>query len=428
MIEILPLKGILYNTKKIEDLSRVIAPPHDVISPEERDALRSRSKFNFTHLDSPDGRADRYRRAAGLFRAWEKRQILVQDKEASIYVYDQTYRVQNREHARTGFIGLLKLESLGQGVLPHEKILEKGLQDRISLIAATKANFGVPLLLYAEKERRIDGILREEVAPTAPCLEFVDNDRTRHRLWRVSRPGVIRKIGQEMRRHRCVIADGHHRYTSELRVKEALGTESARYGLMCFVNAFNEGTTILPTNRVVSGLPLDTEDFLRKLRRHFAIEEVEKLDLLVHKVRDAALTNRKTGRKPPVFGVYSNANSKSYLLRLKASAHLEGVLPRHPQNARTSDVNILHEMIIKRVLGITDEQQKKGEHIDFIKGDDETIHRATDRDIQLAFFVNPPTVEEVFRVARSGETMPPKSTFFYPKVFSGLVIYKMEEE
>jgi uncharacterized protein (DUF1015 family) len=269
--------------------------------------------------------------------------------------------------------------------------------------------------------------LKEEVTPMVPCLEFADDDRTRHRLWRVSRPGVIRKIRQEMRGHRCVIADGHHRYTSELRVKEALATESAKYGLMCFVNAFNEGTTILPTNRVVSGLPLDMGDFLRKLRRHFAVEEVGKLDLLVNRVRDALLTNRKTGRRRPVFGAYSNASSKGYLLTLKASAHSEGDLPRHPPNARALDVRVLHEMIIERILGITEEQQKKEEHIGFIKGDDETIQKVLTRNVQLAFFVNPPTVEEVFQVAKSGETMPPKSTFFYPKVFSGLVIYKMEE-
>jgi uncharacterized protein (DUF1015 family) len=145
------------------------------------------------------------------------------------------------------------------------------------------------------------------------------------------------------------------------------------------------------------------------------MEEIERLDVLVNQVRDAALTDRRTGRRRPVFGVYSSANSKGYLLKLKAGVRVE------------SDVNILHEMIIERILGITEEQQRKGEHIDFVKGDDETIQKVTTGNARLAFFVNPPTVEEVFEVAKAGETLPPKSTFFYPKVFSGLVIYKMEE-
>ena len=203
-----------------------------------------------------------------------------------------------------------------------------------------------------------------------------------------------------------------------------------KYGLMCFVNSFNDGMVILPTNRIIFGLEnIDMAFVLNQLRRYFYVEEIREIKELAKKVEDTdVLVDKNRNLKNHVFGVYSNITKKGYLLRLKEDGILNETFSGKTDIYKKLDVNILHKVIIDQILGITEEQQKNKEHIDFIKGNEETIERMSDETNQLCFFVNPPLMREVFLTARAGEVMPQKATYFFPKVYSGLVIYKFEEE
>jgi len=211
-------------------------------------------------------------------------------------------------------------------------------------------------------------------------------------------------------------------------VYHILDIEGAKYGLMCFVNSFNEGIMIVPTNRIVFGLNVDGGSFLEQLREYFEVEEVENIHKLAEMVSGTKIMIDKTiNLKNHVFGVYSKVSNMGYFLKLKDNNVLDNILPNDTDIYKKLDINILHKIIIEKILGITEEQQRNREHIDFLTWNEETIKRLEKEDAYFAFFLNPPLMREVFLIARAGETTPQKSTHFYPKVFSGLVVYKMEE-
>jgi uncharacterized protein (DUF1015 family) len=426
MVSIKAFRGITYNKDKVKDFSKVITPPNDVISKEGKESFKNKSPYNFVNLILPGEEGNKFEIAAELLQKWQQEGVLSQDEKETIYIYSESYLVDGKEVGRIGFISLIELEDLGKGVLPHEKILEKDLKNRISLISTTKAHFGIPFVLYDDKEKIIDALIASEISGKEPYMEFIDGSSVTHKLWKTSGQEFIDKVQGEMNKYQCIIADGHHRYTSALKVKEALGIDEAGYAPICFVNSFNEGMVILPTNRVVFGLEnVDMNSFIDKLKEYFEIEEIKDVSELVDKVSGTEiLIDKETNLKNHVFGVYSNLDKKSYFLRLKDSNVLDSILPNDTDIYKKLDVNILHKIIIEKILGIFEEKQTNRENIDFVKGNKETVKRMEDHEMQFAFFVNPPLMREVFLTARANETMPQKSTYFYPKVFSGLVVYK----
>ena len=426
MVLIKAFRGITYNKDKVKDFSKVITPPNDVISKKGKELFKNKSPYNFVNLILPGEEGDKFEIAAELLQKWEQEGFLLQDEKETIYIYSESYIVDGKEVGRVGFISLMELEDLGKGVLPHEKILEKDLKNRISLIYATRAHFGIPFVLYGDKEKIVDALIVSEISGKEPYMEFVDGLGVTHKLWKASGLEFIDKVKIEMNKYQCIIADGHHRYTSALKVKESLGIDGAGYAPICFVNSFNEGMVILPTNRVVFGLEnIDMNSFIDKLKEYFEIEEIEDVSGLVDKVSGAEiLIDKATNLKNHVFGVYSNLNKKSYFLRLKDNNILDSILPDYTDIYKKLDINILHKIIIEKILGISGENQANRENIDFVKGNDETVKKMEEPGMQFAFFVNPPLMREVFLTARANETMPQKSTYFYPKVFSGLVVYK----
>jgi len=427
MVEIKSFKGWLYNGDLIKDFSKVITPPNDVISKKEEKELK-KNEYSFAKLILPNGDGDKYENSSNLFKKWKEEGVFVKDKEENIYVYRESYSMSGKEFSRIGFIALMKLESLGEGMLPHEKVLERDLKDRIDLISATKANFGVPFVLYDDREKATDKMIRDAIKGKEPYIDFTDDKGVNHTLWKVSDKGFIKEITKELEQYQCIIADGHHRYTSNLKVRDMLKTECSEYSQLCFVNSFDEGIVIVPTNRVVFGLEnVDVEDFLGKLKEYFEIEEVGLYEMMNKMGRVEVMIDKKINLKNHVFGVYCNVNKKAYFLTLKDNDVLKDRLSDKTDIYRKLDINILHKIIIEDMLGVSEEQQKRREHIDFIKGNDETMERIKENNIQFAFFVKPPLMREVFLIARAGETTPQKTTCFYPKVFSGLVVYDFED-
>ena len=422
IVEIKAFKGWTYGNKKIDNFSKVITPPNDVISLKAKDALKS-NEYSFVKLILPDGNGDKYDNSSKLFNKWKEEGVMVQDEKPTIYVYSESYQVDGNKFSRMGFMAAMKLEPLGEGMLPHEKVLEKDLKDRIDLIKTTKANFGVPFVLYDDREKLSDAVLTGAVSGLEPYIDFCDANGVCHKLWKVDDSEVITKIVEMMKDYQCIIADGHHRYTSNYKVSQELDIDGAKYGLICFVNSFNEGMVLLPTNRVVSDVNVDFDDLLTKLEKYFEIEEVSK-DELVNKMESVeVMIDKVKNLKNHVFGMYSKG--KAYLLTLKDRDVLKDKLSEKSDVYQKLDINILHKIVLEEILGITEEMQCLRQGVDFVKGNKETMDNADSEEI--AFFVNPPLMREVFLTARAGEVMPQKSTYFYPKVYSGLVVYDFEQ-
>lgn len=378
MVEIKPFKAYRYNNQKI-DIQNVIVPPYDVIDERMKDDLKSRSEFNFVNVIL-NGSHDNARE---LLHKWIDKKILAKDKEDSIYIYQQEFKLDNKTFKRTGFVCLLKIEELGNNILPHEQTFEKHIEDRLSLMEKTHSNLELIFTVYQDKTKEIDRIITPATAKTED-LKFIDSDNCIHRIYKVSDNNTIKKIASLMQNKKIFIADGHHRYKTALRYSKKY---RENFIMASFVNSENEGMVILPTNRIV-GEKINIQDFAE----HFDIKPINAFSF---------------GDKSFI----AVTNDKKYLLELKQ------------ENDIDLDVEVLHNLVFRKILSIPSEEQKPPK-ISFVKGNKPTLDAINESN--TAFFVNPPSLDKVFEIASSNRLLPQKSTYFYPKMFSGLLINKFE--
>ncbi|MEK6590292.1 MAG: DUF1015 domain-containing protein [Nitrospinota bacterium] len=451
MAQISAFKGILYNREKIKDIKDVVAPPYDVISPQEQTSLYNRHENNVVRLilgkelhgDTLEN--NRYTRSKAFFESWQRDGILIRDNSPSLYIYAQEYPYlsdPNRAESfvkkkRIGFIALSKIEDFGKGgIYPHENTLSKPKEDRLMLIRKCNANFSPIFGLFSDTSKAVDLILEDNMKQN-PLYDFLDDTEMRHTLWTISENMAIQTIIKEMNDKQIFIADGHHRYETainyrnEMRGKESpfTGDEPYNYVMMYFTNTESEGLSILPIHRVVHNLKdFDRERMHEKVGKFFNIESFS-----FNGNRDEEMVRLKffsemKGRreKGPVFGVYYGNNSY-HLLTIKD----EEIMDRFVTGSRPSiwkrlDVTILHTLLIEKTLGISDRNLREQNYITYTTNKDEAIKWVKDGKYQIAFFLNPTKIEDVQAIAKAGEKMPQKSTFFYPKLISGLVMNKLE--
>jgi len=434
LANILPLRGVLYNKDLAESMAELVAPPYDVISPALREELYRRSPYNIVRLDygkeSPDDTPsnNRYTRAAELYRRWRSEQILVRDETPSIYIYRQTFCVRGETLTRTGFIALVELQPFDTGqVRPHERTLTRPKEDRLKLTRETRAVFSS---IFGLCPGGGSDLLSRAIADRAPRWDFVDHDGIRNILWSVSRPELVEEIAALCRGREIFIADGHHRYEtalayqSERREAEQPTTpQPYDYALMTLVSMDDPGLIILPTHRLVR-LPdgMDVVALLEQLAAVFEIREPppgEQPDALIAEM-ERALPDRH------VLGLYAPAVGFR-LLELRDTRVLDECLPPgKPSSWRELDVNIFHYAVFARILGLDQDRWSEAASIAYVREDREALDRTHSGEFDVAFFLNPTRVEQVREVSRAGERMPQKSTFFYPKLLTGLVISDLE--
>lgn len=428
MVSIKPFKGIRYSKDKIRDFSLVITPPYDVISEKELENFYKKSPYNFSRITLAKGE-DKYAKAAALLDDWIKKGVMVQDKEDSIYVYVQNFKVNGEDKERMGFISLLKIEDIGKGVLDHEKTMAKPVEDRLKLMNTTFANLGQIFILYDDRDCVVDNMLDKEIKGKKPDMEF-EEDGIRQRLWKITDKQLIGKLVKEMERYQVIIADGHHRYKTRRLFRDAHpGLEDARYSLSTFVNSFHGGMCILPTNRLVKGIKdISKEDIIKKLEKDFTVEPIKDKNKMISILESTpVMIDKAKNLKNHLIGMYCNMDKTSYILRLNNLDILTNSFNDRSDIYRKLDVNMLHKVIFDRILKISEQDQEMVK-VEFVKGNHETLNKLKeDSSYQFGFFLNPPLMREVFLTARANELMPQKSTFFYPKVYSGIVIYKMKE-
>lgn len=427
MSEIIPFKGLLYNGSMIEDdYACVMAPPYDVIPKYMQDVLYEKSEHNIIRLilgkDEPGDskKNNKYTRAKKSLADWQKQNILVRDENPSFYVYAQEYSYKNRKHRRIGFLGLMKIgEPEEDSVLPHEYTLAKPKEDRLNLIKQVEGNLSPIFTLFDDTSGTIDSIL-ENVTSQSPVID-IKIDAVRHRLWRLSNEGPIKTITREMKDKKVFIADGHHRYEvartyRDMRRKEDSYDGSADYIMMYFTNmAEEDNLTIMATHRVIKELPKAHDDELaEKLCHYFELTECSDLASLMEGLEKE--------RKEHTFGFIGDG--KYVLMVPKNDEELVSLIKDEKSDQwKELDVSVLHSAVFDNILGIN----KLEGNITYVRDAEEAEKLVKDGSHMAAFLLNPTKVEQLEAVAKLGEMMPQKSTYFYPKLLTGLVINKFNK-
>lgn len=428
MVRIAPFRGVFYNQKKVRDLSKVIAPPYDVISREEQEKLYRKSPYNFVRLDLSQ-EADAYGAVAQLLAEWQTQGVLQRDETPAIYYLTHQFTLKTGEKKnRQGFFALTPLQDLGGTIRPHEKTLEAPKEDRLKLMLATHAQLSPIFALYAEPKQTVNRLLATHVEGVAPFIELEHDSGEICRLWRITDPELIEKIRREMNQHPLLIADGHHRYEATLNYRNQMhdqfGAENAReafnYILTYFANMNDENVVILPTHRLVRGYaPQPFLQLEESLQKYFYVEQYPKTP----EGRSSFLKAlRSEGKKHRVIGASFKRDPRYIILRLKNKRIMQRLAGDLSAALRELDVTTLHLLILENILGFTCEQQVSGETIRYSQDEEAVLQALEKEDFQAAFILNAPKAEDILTIAAGGEKMPQKSTYFYPKLFSGLIV------
>ena len=421
MTYIKPFKGLTYNKEKINDLSRVVCPPYDVISPEEQEAYHNLHPFNFIHIilskdKESDHKADnKYTRAKKNYDEWIQKGILVEDSKPCLYYYKQEYTIRGQKYSRLGFISLMKLEDPKDSkVFPHENTHSKAKEDRLRLWSTLKANLSPIFVCFSDKTKKVQKIFVQKVSLSKPFIDVVDNDRVRHILWRLDDPALIEEIKDSLLDQHLFIADGHHRYEVALEYRrhrlselsKSNGQEPFNYVMTYFTNMDSSDLMIFPMHRIIRKLTAHM-DFLGEF---FRIDRVKtKEDLLI--------ILAKAGQNEHAFGLYTREGIK--LLRLKNRLMIDDIVKEGSKEFRHLDATILKYFILDR-LNI------KSDDIMYTKDLHEATGLVDESKADASFIMNPVKIQQLKAIALNGERMPPKTTYFYPKVLSGLTVYRID--
>lgn len=435
MAEVIPFRGLVYRPtaalgQESRDASSLLAPPYDVIGEAERRSLAGQSAFNSVHLILPqppvgaEGDA-RYAVAGATLLAWQRGQVVTRDEQPAFYRYHQVFSPPGEPSAakvvRRGFIARIRLHRFAEGViLPHERTLSGPKVDRLKLKRATRTHLSQVFGLYDDPERNADAAFAA-IEQSAPELHGKTADGVEHLLWRLTDPVKVAAVQSVLRDRRIYIADGHHRYETMLALREELrkdpsycGLDSAvEYGSIFLCNVRDPGLFVFPTHRVLHSLPgFDLGALLARLAAAFWVEERP-----VPTGTEAKDELAKLGEASPSYLLLSRG--RAFYLRLKDDADLS-VLPG-PKVLHSLDVTLLHALVLEQALGIDRSAQESQTYLRYVKDNEQALAAAREPDVQAVFMMNPTKVTQVMAVSEAGEVMPQKSTYFFPKIASGIV-------
>ena len=435
MADIAPLRPLRY---KAPDLAPLVAPPYDVISPAERAELMARSPHNVVRLILPDGEGDaKYGHAATLLGGWRNEGVLTRDETPSFYRYQQTFTPPGggAQRMRRGFLALVRLVPFSDRVvLPHERTLSGPKEDRLKLFRATRANLSPGFMLYRDPDRVLDAPLESGTKLTA----FVTADGIEHRLSKVAGAEAIRTITEHIAKSSLLIADGHHRYETALhyarevdaaRAEKPYGPRAEhRYFMSFLCNGDDPDLLVFATHRLVHSLSsFDWDDFLRHAGTLF---EVSPLSGDLGQVEGRLAESGRKGTSFVALAAPKEGTGRMALLTLKPNADLakHPTLGQRPKAVRSTDAAILHSGILEHLLGISIAAQEKKTNLLYLQDPRQGLAAVERGEGQVLFLMNPTPVTQVREVAEAGEVMPQKSTYFYPKVLTGLTIHTLDPQ
>ena len=423
MANIQAFRGMRYNTERAGELEELCCPPYDIISEKERKRYLARNKYNVIRLELPKDGDDVYKNAAEVLDSWREQGILIHEEKPAIYIYEEEFNAYNTRRSIKGIIARVKVEEFSKGViLPHEFTLSKAKADRFCLMKATNCNFSQIYALYMDEEHTtlstIDALSRR-----APDAKFTDEDNVHHKLWIITNEQAIAKLTADFSERKLYIADGHHRYETALNYRNycrenglAQKGDAQDYQMMFLMDMEHPGLVVFPTHRLVRDLPkFDRVKILDGCKEYF---EIEAFDSVAH-MNELLLKEYKKGNKS--FGFYCG-KGEWYLLRLRNIAVMEQELPELSAASQQLDVSVLHALILEKILGIDKENMAAQINLTYTKFFEEAVMSVDQGEFQCSFILNPTRVTEIRDVAAAGEKMPQKSTYFYPKTTTGMVM------
>jgi len=439
MPKIYPFRGVHYNTSRIRDLTPVTTQPYDRIDAPLQDAYYKRHEHNLIRviLRKEEPGRDKYQDAAGTLNEWLKSGVLVQDSTPALYVYHQIYKTPQGMKSRKGLSALVQIDEPGKGrILPHEQTHTGPKIDRFNLISATQAHTEQVFFLYSDPEKTVNRIC-DEAARGSPDLEAVDDLGEIHKVWRLDDPAKIQAIQNALDSRECIIADGHHRYETSWNFKQEMAKRGVKAGgsenpgnvLATLVN-MDDDLTIFATHRLCYDIPaFDAARLLAAAKKSFDIREYPfaNADEEKYSRREMLEDLKIEGMAKPCFGMAAKQAQAHYLFvvrDVKAAAAL--VKDKRSEEWRSLDVCLLHALILEGLLAIGPQQIAAEKNVHFLRSADEAIGKVLAQGpYQAAFLVNPVRMDQIQRVVRHGERFPQKTTDFYPKLLTGLLLCKL---
>lgn len=434
-MEIKAFKAYRFNPDVVGDGGMCVAPPYDVINDGHRERLYRQSPYNIVRIikgkteNGDNEQQNQYTRAAGYLNEWITKGVLRPDDKEAIYGYVQEFEIASVKYRRSGFVALGRLTELGATVKPHERTLDGPKADRLKLTQATGAQFGQIFMLYDDASKTADKIIDKTAAAAKAVVDFADEDGVRHRLFVIDEAQDISAITEVMKTKETLIADGHHRYETALNYRHQTNNPAAQWQMMTFVNMQNSGLIVLPTHRLVGNMEgFDMNRLIKELQAEFKVTEFtysnpdskQKARNLMFKRMRKAFEEGKNA-----FGIYDGGRFHLIILVDRGKLNLLKV----SDASKSLDVVVLHKLILEDKLGIGEQQLAGETNVEYIKdigsAVDEAVAAVDGGRKQIVFFMNPTRAEQVKQVAAANEKMPQKSTFFYPKIFSGLTINKL---
>ncbi len=423
MPQIRAFQGLRYNDSKIKKLDSVFAPPYDVISPKEQEVLHSKNPFNVIRLELGREKAgdssaqNKYKRAKAYLQAWKGEGVLLKEDEPALYVYVQDYREEGRLKSRLGFLAAMKIDE--GAVLKHENTLAGPKKDRLALLKEVQTNLSPIFGLFEDKKAEIKKVL----SPTLKNSAVIDVtiDGVRHRIYVETRPNVLNSVERAMKTKPMFIADGHHRFEVSCQYKRWMASRGPKdtnapwnYVMAYFADVDHNPFKIFPTHRLIR-VPKNVKDPLKLLATRGTLQKVSGLDVVLKRLEKNRLESRESTYP---FGIYTKKNGyyvytldKKYTKGLKTDA------------VRQLDVAVLHEHLIAPLFKIT--KIAKSAEIDFSRDAKVARDKVTQGEFDMAFFLRPTSLKEMIDVSKKGLKMPQKSTYFYPKLLTGLVFHEL---
>jgi len=442
MATIIPFKGIRYSSGA-GAMSLLTTPPYDIINEKKQESFYQLHPNNIIRLEygktypSDTEEDNRHTRAAAVFSNWLKEGILKQENSPAVYLCQERFNHEGQEKTRSSFICGVKLEPYEKGIIiPHEETIPKHKADRLLLMQACKANFSPIFGLYVDPDRTVEKFTSAQMQRD-PDINFIDEDNHNHSVWILTDNGIISQVQRFMADQRIFIADGHHRYETALayrnwrreQEKTLLEEYSYDYVMMSLVNLHDPGLVILPTHRLVRN-NIKAEKLFHLLNNYFNIETFslkgchENLNIFISVLQRKSKPDKISDsiQHRNIIGLYTGEGGL-YLLTLKEAISLPPFAPAgHSTVWQKMDVSLLHYFIFKNLLAVREEKWTDENHVYYSRNEDELLSMVDAGNYQFAFFLNPTRIEEMAFVALNGEKLPQKSTYFYPKIITGLVI------
>ena len=413
MANVSPFKGWRYNPENIGNIEDVFVPPYDVITPDEQQQYYRKSPHNYIriNLNNTPG-SERYFSAANTLNMWIGSGILLEEDQSAIYVLSQSFELNGTMVNRVGCICSLELSELGDTVLPHEQTIDKHLDDRYDLMKSTKANSGQIFMCYKDDDMILEKIYNN--IKSEPSIK-VDLDGVDYKIWPITNEAIIKKFVNGMKNKTLVIADGHHRYKTALKYQKNHDGLDSNEVMVTLVNSKNPGMQIMPTHRIIRGIDLSITDIKKEVAHFFSYSDFYGVEKLL-------LEMDKANSEKNILGLYHRNSNTGLLLEFEAHDLLKSKMSDQSRELRELDTNILHGFLLKEVFKINTNKQEDLKYLSYLRGNKSAIKMLdNEEDYDVVCFVNPPSLNDVFNIAERGETMPQKSTYFYPKVYSGLV-------